>query len=320
MEVREKTMSRYVFGIDVGGTTVKCGLFDLEGNVLDKWEVPTRKKDGGKYILPDVAASVKKVMEHKGIDAADVEGLGVGVPGPVNEAGQVPVAVNIGWCFVDVAKEMHALTGLKVQAGNDANVAALGEMWKGGARGCRNVVLATLGTGVGGGIIIGGKVIAGSHGAGGEIGHIHVEDAEEEVCNCGNKGCLEQMASATGIVRLARRHLAASDEPSLLRDKSKKLSAKLVFDAVKEGDALACEIADQFGWYLGKAFAQIAGVVDPEVFVLGGGVSKAGPILIDYVRKYYLQYVFPTCREANFVLAQLGNDAGIYGAAKLVLE
>lgn len=320
MEVREKTMSRYVFGIDVGGTTVKCGLFDLEGNVLDKWEVPTRKKDGGKYILPDVAASVKKVMEHKGIDAADVEGLGVGVPGPVNEAGQVPVAVNIGWGFVDVAKEMHGLTGLKVQAGNDANVAALGEMWKGGARGCRNVVLATLGTGVGGGIIIGGKVIAGSHGAGGEIGHIHVEDAEEEVCNCGNKGCLEQMASATGIVRLARRHLAASDEPSLLRDKSKKLSAKLVFDAVKEGDALACEIADQFGWYLGKAFAQIAGVVDPEVFVLGGGVSKAGPILIDYVRKYYLQYVFPTCREANFVLAQLGNDAGIYGAAKLVLE
>lgn len=320
MEVREKTMSRYVFGIDVGGTTVKCGLFDLEGNVLDKWEVPTRKKDGGKYILPDVAASVKEKMAQKGIAPEDVEGLGVGVPGPVNEAGQVPVAVNIGWGFVDVAKEMHGLTGLKVRAGNDANVAALGEMWKGGARGCRNVVLATLGTGVGGGIIIGGKVIAGSHGAGGEIGHIHVEDAEEEVCNCGNKGCLEQMASATGIVRLARRHLAASDEPSLLRDKSKKLSAKLVFDAVKEGDALACEIADQFGWYLGKAFAQIAGVVDPEVFVLGGGVSKAGPILIDYVRKYYLQYVFPTCREANFVLAQLGNDAGIYGAAKLVLE
>ncbi len=307
-------MSRYVFGIDVGGTTVKCGLFDLEGNVQDKWEVPTRKKDGGKYILPDVAASVKEKMAQKGIAPEDVEGLGVGVPGPVNEAGQVPVAVNIGWGFVDVAKEMHGLTGLKVRAGNDANVAALGEMWKGGARGCRNVVLATLGTGVGGGIIIGGKVIAGSH------GHIHVEDAEEEVCNCGNKGCLEQMASATGIVRLARRHLAASDEPSLLRDKSKKLSAKLVFDAVKEGDALACEIADQFGWYLGRAFAQIAGVVDPEVFVLGGGVSKAGPILIDYVKKYYLQYVFPTCREANFVLAQLGNDAGIYGAAKLVLE
>ena len=232
MEVREKTMSRYVFGIDVGGTTVKCGLFDLEGNVLDKWEVPTRKKDGGKYILPDVAASVKKVMEHKGIDAADVEGLGVGVPGPVNEAGQVPVAVNIGWGFVDVAKEMHALTGLKVQAGNDANVAALGEMWKGGARGCRNVVLATLGTGVGGGIIIGGKVIAGSHGAGGEIGHIHVEDAEEEVCNCGNKGCLEQMASATGIVRLARRHLAASDEPSLLE------SYDFGYESDVEGDVI----------------------------------------------------------------------------------
>lgn len=200
---------------------------------------PPARRTGGKYILPDVAASVKKVMEQKGIDAADVEGLGVGVPGPVNEAGQVPVAVNIGWGFVDVAKEMHALTGLKVQAGNDANVAALGEMWKGRRqrlpqrRAChagnrcgrrhhhRRV-----------------RSLAGSHGAGGEIGHIHVEDAEEEVCNCGNKGCLEQMASATGIVRLARRHLAASDEPSLLRDKSKKLSAKLVFDAVKEGDAL----------------------------------------------------------------------------------
>ena len=312
-------MSRYVFGIDVGGTTVKCGLFDLEGNVLDKWEVVTRREDGGKYILPDVAASVKEKMAQKGITAEDVEGLGVGVPGPVNEAGQVPVAVNIGWGFVDVVKEMHDLTGLKVRAGNDANVAALGEMWKGGARGCRNVVLATLGTGVGGGIIIGGKVIAGSHGAGGEIGHIHVEDAEEEVCNCGNKGCLEQMASATGIVRLAKRHLAVSDAPSVLRS-AKKLSAKAVFDAVKAGDALACEIADQFGWYLGKAFAQIAGVVDPEVFVLGGGVSKAGPILIDYVKKYYLQYVFPTCRSANFVLAELGNDAGIYGAAKLVLE
>ena len=310
-------MSRYVFGIDVGGTTVKCGLFDIEGNVLDKWEVVTRKEENGKYILPDVAASVAAKMEEKGIDKADVEGLGVGVPGPVNEAGQTSVAVNLGWSFKDVVKEMEALTGFKVKAANDANVAALGEMWRGGARGYSNVIMATLGTGVGGGIIINGKVIAGAHGAGGEIGHVHVDDDEQDVCNCGNRGCLEQMASATGIVKLAKRQLAATDTPSVLRDQ--EVSAKAVFDAVKEGDALAQQIAEQFGEYLGKALAIFACVADPEVFVIGGGVSKAGPVLLDYIRKYYDKYAFSACRAADFALAELGNDAGIFGAAKLVL-
>ena len=311
-------MGRYVFGIDVGGTTVKCGLFDVEGNVLDKWEIITRKEEGGKYILPDVAASVLAKMEDRSINKEDVEGIGVGVPGPVNEEGQVPVAVNIGWGFMDVVKELESLTGLKVKAGNDANVAALGEMWRGAASGCKNVVLATLGTGVGGGIIIGGKVIAGAHGAGGEIGHIHVEDAEEDVCNCGNRGCLEQMASATGIVKLANRLLAESDEPSVLR--AQEISAKSVFDAVKAGDSLAQKVAEKFGEYLGKAFAAIACVVDPEVFVIGGGVSKAGPVLLEYVRRYYEPFTFSACRKAEFVLARLGNDAGIYGAARMVLE
>ena len=311
-------MSKYVFGIDVGGTTVKCGLFNLEGEVLDKWEVVTRKEDGGINILPDVAASVLAKMEERSIDTAEVEGLGVGVPGPVNEEGQVPVAVNLGWGFMDVVKVMEGLTGLKVKAANDANVAALGEMWRGGARGYKNVILATLGTGVGGGIIIGGRVIAGAHGAGGEIGHVHVEDAEEDMCNCGNKGCLEQVASATGIVKLANRFLSQSGEPSVLR--GQEITAKAVFDAVKEGDVLADKIADKFGEYLGKAFATFAGVVDPEVFVIGGGVSKAGPVLLDYIRKYYDPYAFPSCRSAKFALAELGNDAGIYGAARLVLE
>ena len=310
-------MSRYVFGIDVGGTTVKCGLFDVEGNVLDKWEVVTRKEENGKNILPDVAESVAAKMIEKGIDKADVAGLGVGVPGPVNEAGQTSVAVNLGWGFKDVVKEMEALTGFKVKAANDANVAALGEMWRGGARGYSNVIMATLGTGVGGGIIINGKVIAGAHGAGGEIGHVHVDDNEQDVCNCGNRGCLEQMASATGIVKLAKRRLAASEEPSVLR--GGEISAKAVFDAVKEGDALAQQIAEQFGEYLGKALAIFACVADPEVFVIGGGVSKAGPVLLDYIRKYYDKYAFSACREAKFALAELGNDAGIFGAAKLVL-
>jgi len=310
-------MSKYVFGIDVGGTTVKCGLFDIEGNVLDKWEVVTRKEENGKYILPDVAESVIAKMTEKSIDKAEVEGLGVGVPGPVNEAGQTSVAVNLGWSFKDVVKEMEALTGFKVKAANDANVAALGEMWRGGARGYSNVIMATLGTGVGGGIIINGKVIAGAHGAGGEIGHVHVDDNEQDVCNCGNRGCLEQMASATGIVKLAKRQLAAAEEASVLR--GQEISAKAVFDAVKEGDVLAQKIAEQFGEYLGKALAIFACVADPEVFVIGGGVSKAGPVLLDYIRKYYDKYAFSACREAKFALAELGNDAGIFGAAKLVL-
>ena len=318
MEVREKTMSRYVFGIDVGGTTVKCGLFDLEGNVLAKWEVPTRKKDGGKYILPDVAASVKKVMEHKGIDAADVEGLGVGVPGPVNEAGQVPVAVNIGWGVVDVAKEMHALTGLKVQAGNDANVAALGEIWMGAAKGCRSAVMVTLGTGVGGGVIVNGKVIDGSHGAGGEIGHITVNRHETATCGCGKHGCLEQYSSATGVVRCMQKLLDENpDIPCTLRGID--FAAKDVFDAARSGDALAAREVDEMTDTLGMALASIAATTDPEMFMIGGGVARAGEVLFDPLREHYKTYAFKSCRETPIVAATLGNDAGIYGSVRLIV-
>lgn len=311
-------LSKYVFGIDVGGTTVKCGLFDMEGNVLDKWEIPTRKEEGGKHILPDVAAAICSKMEERSIDLTEVEGVGVGVPGPVSADGFVPRAVNLNWESVDVVKELGELTGMKVKAANDANVAALGEMWRGGAKGHLNVIFATLGTGVGGGIVVNGQVIAGAHGAGGEIGHVHINDDEEENCNCGNKGCLEQVTSATGIVRLANQLLAKSEEPSVLR--GQEITAKAVFDAVKEGDALAQQVAEKFGEFLGKAFALFAGVVDPEVFVIGGGVSKAGPVLLDYIRKYYDMYAFSSCREAKLALAELGNDAGIYGAARMVLE
>ena len=310
-------MGRYVFGIDVGGTTVKCGLFDVEGNVLDKWEIITRKEEGGKYILPDVAASVLAKMEDRFINKEDVEGIGVGVPGPVNEEGQVPVAVNIGWGFMDVVKELESLTGLKVKAGNDANVAALGELWKGGGAGYHSLIMVTLGTGVGGGIIINEKIVAGSHGAGGEIGHAHVEDAITDPCNCGNCGCLEQVASATGIVRLAKEALASTEAPSLLRDQ--EVTAKAVWDAVKEKDAVAIQVAERFGNYLGKTLAVFATVADPQVIVIGGGVSKAGTILLDYVTGPFRKYAFSACRETEFALATLGNDAGIFGAAKMVI-
>jgi glucokinase len=316
-------MAKYCFGVDVGGTTVKLGLFDTQGTVLDKWEIPTRKEDNGKNILPDIAQAVLDKIASKGISKEDVAGVGIGVPGPVDDAGIIYKAVNLGWGVMDIVGILgDLLGGINVKAGNDANVAALGEMWQGGGQGYNSMVLATLGTGVGGGIIINGKILTGSTGAGGEIGHIHIVDDEPDECGCGKHGCLEQYASATGVVRLAGRKIASSDKPSVLRQVQADgdLTAKEVFDAVKVGDELASEIADEFGLYLGKGLAAIACVVNPEAFVLGGGVSKAGDILIDFVEKYYKKYVFHGCKDAKFLLATLGNDAGIYGAAKLVLD
>ncbi len=312
-------MANYVFGVDVGGTTVKLGLFDIQGNVIEKWEIPTRTENGGQNILPDIAAGIHAKMKEKGISKEDVAGVGVGVPGPVDGEGIVHRAVNLGWGEVDLKKELTDLLGdMRVEGGNDANVAALGEMWKGGGHGHKNLVAVTLGTGVGGGIIINGKIMTGAKGAGGEIGHIHVEDNETEACGCGNYGCLEEYASATGVTRLAKRMLKASDKPSALRQG--EISAKAVFDAVKQGDELAIEVAKQFGEYLGKGLGIVAGVIDPEIFVIGGGVSKAGEVLFDYIRPPYERTAFHACRNTKFALATLGNDAGIYGAAKMVLD
>ena len=310
---------RYCFGVDVGGTTVKLGFFDEEGNLLEKWEIPTRTEDHGKNILPDVAASILDKMKEREVSREDIAGVGIGAPGPVDAKGTVYVAVNLGWGTFSLKNELQSLLNLPVEAGNDANVAALGEMWKGGGQGYSNVVAVTLGTGVGGGIIVDGKILSGATGAGGEIGHIHVMDDETEACNCGNCGCLEQYTSATGIVRLAKRRLAEDDKPSVLRE-SGNISAKTVFDAVKDGDELAIEVAERFGKILGKTLAGIAAVVNPEIFVIGGGVSKAGPVLLEYIQKNYTLYAFSGSRGALFALATLGNDAGIYGAAKLVLD
>ena len=310
-------MAQFCFGVDIGGTSVKMGLFSAEGEVLDKWEIPTRTQDGGENILPDVAASIEKKIKEKGIEKADIAGIGVGAPGPIDAEGTVHVAVNLGWGEFNIPEKLGALTGLTVKAGNDANVAALGEMWKGGGQGHSNLVAVTLGTGVGGGIIVNGKMLTGATGSGGEIGHIHVCDDETESCGCGNHGCLEQYASATGITRLANRRLAADNTDSVLRNGP--VNAKTVFDAVKAGDALAVEVAEEFGECLGKALAGIAGVVNPEIFVIGGGVSKAGQVVLDYIQKNYVKYVFVGSRDAIFALATLGNDAGIFGAAKLVL-
>ncbi len=312
-------MKKYGFGVDIGGTTIKMSLFEMTGHMVDKWEIPTNTSDHGSSILDDVAAVIEGRLVSDGISKEDVEGIGIGVPGPVVEDSVVVCCVNLGWGRVDVAKELSEKTGLKVRVGNDANVAALGEMWQGGGKGYKNVIMITLGTGVGGGIIIDGKIINGSNGAGGEIGHVFVDEAEEEKCGCGKCGCLEQYASATGIVRLAKRALAADGRDSALRS-VENLSAKAVADAAKAGDALALEVLEKMGKSLGTALANAACIVDPEVFVIGGGVSKAGTIITEVIRKYYIERAFQSCRNADFALAQLGNDAGVYGCVYLLLN
>lgn len=313
-------MKKYCFGIDVGGTTVKMGLFTTEGELLDKWEIPTRKEDGGAYILNDVAASVEAKLAEKNIAKDDVAGAGIGVPGPTLDTGYVSICVNLGWKDKNPANELSELLSIPVKAGNDANVAALGEMWKGGGEGYLDVVLLTLGTGVGGGIIINGEIAPSHRGVGGELGHITVNPDEEATCNCGNHGCLEQYASATGVVRIANKLLAASKEESSLRT-LETVTAKDVFDVAKAGDHLAVEAVEVLGKYLGLVVANVALTVDPDVFVIGGGVSKAGQVLIDVITKYYHNFAkIIGDNKAKVVLAKLGNDAGIYGAARMVLK
>ena len=277
---------KYCFGVDIGGTTVKMGLFQIDGVLLEKWEIPSHTENEGAAILPDVAASIEELCEKEKIAKDQIEGVGIGVPAPVTEVGIVQNTANLGWGYKEVKKEMEELTGLKVRLGNDANVAALGEMWLGAGKGEKNIVMVTLGT---------------------------------ETCGCGKKGCLEQYASATGIARLAALRLAKDAKSSLLRSQE-HVDAKAVFDALKAQDEIAEEIVEEFGKYLGHALANIAVVVDPAVIVIGGGVSKAGEILLDYIVKNYRANAFFANQDVQFKLAELGNDAGICGAAKLILD
>lgn len=309
---------KYCYGVDIGGTTVKMGLFEENGTILEKWEIVTNTSDEGKAILPDIAASVLEKTEKHGLDKADILGIGVGVPAPVTSEGIVNGSANLGWKYKEVKRELEELTGMTSVIGNDANVAALGEMWKGGGAGQKNMVMITLGTGVGGGVIINGKVITGEHGAGGEIGHICVNYDEPDTCGCGNHGCLEQYASATGIVRLAKMRLEWDSKSTVLKKDS--VTAKDVFDAVKAGDAVATEVAEKFGKYLACGLVNLAVIADPAVFVIGGGVSKAGEVLIPFIQKPYKERAFFSNKEIEFKLATLGNDAGICGSAKMVLD
>lgn len=314
-------MTKYIYGIDIGGTTVKMGLFDEKGDMLEKWEIVTRKENNGENILPDIVKSIKEKNTEKSIETDDILGIGMGVPGPITEDGRVLKCANLGWGIFSVADEMSKLTGVeKVKVGNDANVAALGEQWRGGGRGFDNIVMVTLGTGVGGGIIMDGKILTGENGAAGEIGHITVNPKETLTCGCGCKGCLEQYSSATGVIRMAKERLEASDKPSELRKFAAEIGGKEVFDAYKAGDELAAEAVNEFAIYLGMGLGNVASVVDTQAFVIGGGLSKNGPVVIDIVKEQYKKNVMFALKNTEFRLAELGNDAGMYGAVRMVLQ
>ena len=310
---------QYGFGVDLGGTTVKIAYFDRDGNMLAKWEIPTVTADGGAQILPDIAASVLDYIKKNNIPQEDLLGIGIGVPGPVDNNGVVNGCVNLGWGVFNIEKQLSALTGLPVKASNDANVAALGECWVGGGKGYENLLFVTLGTGVGGGIVLGGKVLNGTHGSAGEIGHMVLDRSETEQGPCGNYGGAEYYCSATGIVRVAKRYLAANKTNSPLAAMD-SFAAKDVFDLAKAGDETSKAILEIVYSYLGHLIANVCNVINPQIVILGGGVSKAGQCLIDGVVPYFMKDAFPGVKQVEFALAQLGNDAGAYGAFKLLLD
>ena len=314
-------MKKYCFGVDLGGTTVKIGFFDAAGKMLDKWEIPTRTEDGGSMILSDIADAVLDKCKAEEITPDAVCGIGIGVPGPVIGESIVNGCVNLGWGRLDVGEKLSSLTGIPVKVVNDADAAALGERSQGCGKGYDNLVMFTLGTGVGGGVIINGKVIEGARGSGGELGHMVIAEPEEVSghCNCGHTGCLEQIASATGLVSITKKLLAETEVESVLRD-NPSIDAKSIFDAARDGDPGASMAADKMMRYLGRAAAFVCCVVDPDIIVLGGGVSRAGEYLRAGTEKYYRAYAFSAMKETPVVLAHLGNDAGMIGAVSLVCE
>lgn len=304
----------YKFGVDVGGTTVKIGLFSGDGKLEEKYEIATDKSDQGAHIIEHIAAKLEEIIAKKSYGILDCMGVGIGLPGPVDR-GMILGCVNLGWGIFSIVEEFSkAFHNVPVYAGNDANIAALGEYVAGAGKGMKNMIMVTLGTGVGGGIIIDGRILEGANGGAGEIGHIPVNPQEQDTCGCGKKGCLEQYASATGIVRIAEKLRKENGNTALPAG----CTAKQVFDYAKEGDDLAMQAVEELGRYLGLALASCACVLNPEGIVIGGGVSRAGKILLDVTEKNFQTYVFKPCRNVKFSLAELGNDAGIYGAAAMV--
>jgi|LSQX01.2.fsa_nt_gb glucokinase len=306
-------------GVDLGGTWIKFGLFDTAGTLLEKWEIPT---PAGTLVFQTISNGILKAIKDRGIHKSKVVGVGLGVPGPVDDEGHVEVLVNLHLRDMNVAQMVSDLLGgISVIATNDANLAALGETWRGAGRGRDHAMLITLGTGVGSGLVIGGRLVNGSRGLAGEIGHIVVNPDETEFCNCGAKGCLDQVASATGLVRYCKKFLQTMDKPkrSVLSE-IPNLTAENIIIAAEQGDRLATETLNYTMRFLAKTIVDVSQVVDPEIFIIGGGLSNAGDFLLDIITKHYNELSIFSRRKTGIVLAELGNDAGIFGAARLALK
>lgn len=308
---------RYGFGVDIFGPNIKIGFFDETGELLDKWKIAYSVLHGGNQILPTVAEEIESYMTRKRLFEDDIIGIGVGIPGPVNDAGVVNKCVNFGWGVFNIDRALSGLTGLRVKSSNNANLSALGEYWKG--NGTKNMALMAMNTGLGGAVVCNGSLVCGAHGGGGEIGHIIVNPAEKEACTCGRYGCVEQYCSPTGIARLARRQLTASKTPSTLRN-VRFFDYKGVLIAAEKGDKLALDVMEQVYRYAGRALANICCVTNPDTVVLGGEFCKIGQSALHAIEKYFRQYIFHANENVSFQLAALDTDACIYGAFKLVLD
>lgn len=316
---------KWLVGVDIGGTTIKIAFINQNGEIIHKWEIPTNKSERGYHIPADIAKSIDQKLFELELNKNKLIGIGIGAPGPVHLSnGSIGVAVNLGWENFHLKDLLEMETSLPVIVDNDANVAAIGEMWKGAGEGAKNLICVTLGTGVGGGIIANGEIIHGVNGAGGEIGHITSIIEGGVKCNCGKKGCLETLVSATGIVRLTMKELSYTDAPSILRNyyhEHQTISSKLVFEAAKEGDELARKVINKVTFYLGLSLANLANALNPEKIVVGGGVSKAGDALLLPLKEQFTCFAFPRVSESvELAIATLSNDAGVIGAAWLAKQ
>lgn len=323
MKMVNEMSEKWIVGVDLGGTTTKLAFINMNGEILNKWEIPTDNSERGKNITINIAKTINQKLVELGESKEKLLGIGMGAPGPVRyKTGVILNAVNLGWeDNFPLRDRLEEETSLVSFIENDANCAALGEMWKGAGEGAKDLVCVTLGTGVGGGVITNGEMVQGFSGAGGEIGHVTAIPIGGARCNCGKKGCLETIASATGIVRLANEELTKAENSELMELKNKNglITAKDVFDCARDGDSLALKIIEEVSFYLGFVLAGIANTLNPEKIILGGGVSKAGDILIKSVKEKFNEFAFtPVRNSTDITLATLGNNAGVIGAAWLV--
>lgn len=316
-------MSKKILGIDLGGTSIKFAILTEAGDIQQKWSIETNILDDGQFIVPDIIESIQHHFSLYQMTAEDFLGIGMGSPGAVNrEKGTVYGAYNLNWReLVEVKKPIEEAIGLPFYIDNDANVAALGEKWKGAGADDENVVFVTLGTGVGGGVIANGELVHGVAESGGEIGHVTV-DPNGFDCTCGKKGCLETVASASGVLNLTRKFSEVYAGDSVLKkmvDDGEQITSKQVFELAKENDDLAVKVVEEFSFFLGLACSHLGNILNPQFIVIGGGVSAAGEFLLEKVRKNFERFTFPNVQESTKIkIAKLGNDAGVIGASYLV--